>query len=146
MLNVSDLYWQWDSGENRNGERFRGRCVFLNKTRSTELPSSFPFCRSQWRSLRFTASFRLHQKTKKKEKKNAKIVSVVCFLCALFPFPHHLHDCQHSAWQCQLAVYRLTCRLTIACPHFLLSFSGAPRGMTLFPLLSLRILSPLQNL
>lgn len=85
-------------------------------------------------------------KDKEKRKKNARIVSVVCFLCALFPFPHHLHDCQHSAWQCQLAVYRLTCRLTIACPHFLLSFSGAPRGMTLFPLLSLRILSPLQNL
>lgn len=88
-----------------NSERFRGRGVFLNKTR---FPLRFHFAAASGGHCASLQASSCTKRQRKKKKKNAKTVSVVCFLCALFPFPHHLHDCQHSAWQCQLAVYRLT--------------------------------------
>lgn len=44
---------------------------------------------------------------KNKTLKELLKVSVVCSPRSLLSFPHHLHDCQHFACNCQLAVYRL---------------------------------------
>ena len=67
-------------------------------------------------------------------------------MCTSLIPPHHLHDCAPYACKCQSAENRLVCILTTAYRYFFAVFSsGAPRGMTLFPLLSLRILSPLRK-